>query len=91
MISDNVKRGLSNFLSFNVNVLSSNFNLISTTGHFSRYITEIDNDTIKEVPSYNIIVSNRYSYLFPLDYIPIVIKTSKFIIKTASGFFFGFL
>ena len=42
MISDSVKRSLSNFLSFNVNVLSSNFNLISTTGHFSRYITEIN-------------------------------------------------
>ena len=81
MISDSVKRGLSNFLSFNVNVLSSNFNLISTIGHFSRYITEIDNDTIKEVPSYNIIVSNRYSYLFPLDYTPIVRKTFGIMIK----------
>lgn len=84
MISDSVKRNLSNFLSFNVNVLSSNFNLISTTGHFSRYITEINNDTIKEVPSYNITVSNRYSYLFPLDYIPIVRKTFGIMIKDLS-------
>ena len=84
MISDSVKRGLSNFLSFNVNVLSSNFNLISTTGHFSRYITEINNDTIKEVPSYNITVRNRYSYLFPLDYIPIVRKTFGIMIKDLS-------
>lgn len=84
MISDNVKRSLSNFLSFNVNVLTSNFDLISPTGHFSRYITEIDNDGIKEVPSYNIIVSNKYSYLFPLDYVPIVRKTFGIIIKDLS-------
>lgn len=84
MISDNVKRSLSNFLSFNVNVLTSNFDLISPTGHFSRYITEIDNDGIKEVPSYNIIVSNKYSYLFPLDYVPIVRKTFGIMIKDLS-------
>ena len=84
MISDSVKRGLSNFLSFNVNVLTSNFDLISPTGHFSRYITEIDNDNIKEVPSYNIIVSNKYSYLFPLDYVPIVRKTFGIMIKDLS-------
>lgn len=84
MISDSVKRGLSNFLSFNVNVLTSNFDLISPTGHFSRYITEIDNDGIKEVPSYNIIVSNKYSYLFPLDYVPIVRKTFGIMIKDLS-------
>lgn len=84
MISDNVKRSLSNFLSFNVNVLTSNFDLISSTGHFSRYITEIDNDGIKEVPSYNIIVSNKYSYLFPLDYVPIVRKTFGIMIKDLS-------
>lgn len=84
MISDSVKRSLSNFLSFNVNVLTSNFDLISPTGHFSRYITEIDNDGIKEVPSYNIIVSNKYSYLFPLDYVPIVRKTFGIMIKDLS-------
>ena len=84
MISDSVHRNLSNFLSFNVNVLTSNFNLISPTGHFSRYITEIDNGNIKEVPSYNIIVSNRYSYLFPLDYIPVVRKTFGIMIKDLS-------
>ena len=84
MISDNVKRSLSNFLSFNVNVLTSDFYLISSTGYFSRYITEIDNDNIKEVPSYNIIVSNKYSYLFPLDYIPIVRKTFGIMIKDLS-------
>lgn len=84
MISDSVKRGLSNFLSFNVNVLTSNFDLISPTGHFSRYITEIDNDNIKEVPSYNIIVSNKYSHLFPLDYVPIVRKTFGIMIKDLS-------
>lgn len=84
MISNSVHRNLSNFLSFNVNVLTSNFNLISPTGHFSRYITEIDNGNIKEVPSYNIIVSNRYSYLFPLDYVPIVRKTFGIMIKDLS-------
>lgn len=84
MISDSVKRGLSNFLSFNVNVLTSNFDLISSTGHFSRYITEIDNNNIKEVPSYNIIGSNRHSYLFPLDYVPIVRKTFGVMIKDLS-------
>lgn len=84
MISDNVKSSLSNFLSFNVNILTSNFDLISPTGHFSRYITEIDNDDIKEVPSYNIIVSNKYSYLFPLDYVPIVRKTFGIMIKDLS-------
>lgn len=84
MISDSVHRNLSNFLSFNVNVLISNFNLISPTGHFSRYITEIDNGNIKEVPSYNIIVSNRYSYLFPLDYAPVVRKTFSIMIKDLS-------
>ena len=84
MISDSVKRSLSNFLSFNINVLSSNFNLISTTGHFSRYITEIDNDTIKEVPSYNIIVSKKSSYLHTLDYIPITRKTFGTMIKDLS-------
>lgn len=84
MISDSVHRNLSNFLSFNVNVLTSNFNLISPTGHFSRYITEIDNGNIKEVPSYNIIVSNRYSYLFPLDYVPVVRKTFGIMIKDLS-------
>ena len=84
MISNSVKRSLSNFLSFNVNVLTSNFDLISPTGHFSRYITEIDNDGIKEVPSYNIIVSNKYSYLFPLDYVPIVRNTFGIMIKDLS-------
>lgn len=84
MISNSVKRSLSNFLSFNVNVLTSNFDLISPTGHFSRYITEIDNDGIKEVPSYNIIVSNKYSYLFPLDYVHIVRKTFGIMIKDLS-------
>ena len=84
MISDNVKIGLSNFLSVNVNVLTSDFDLISPTGHFSRYITEIDNDNIKEVPSYNIIVSNKYSYLFSLDYVPIVRKSFGIMIKDLS-------
>lgn len=84
MISDSVHRNLSNFLSFTVNVLTPNFNLISPIGHFSRYITEIDNGNIKEVPSYNIIVSNRYSYLFPLDYIPVIRKTFGIMIKDLS-------
>ena len=68
MISDNVHRALYSFFSFNVNAISTSFDLLSPIAHFSRYITEIDNDTIKEVPSYNIIVSNRYSYLFPLEH-----------------------
>lgn len=84
MISDNVNRALYSFFSFNVNVLSTSFDLLSPTAHFSRYITEVDNDNIKEVPSYNIIVSNRYSYLFPLDYIPIVRKTFGTMIKDLS-------
>lgn len=83
MISDNVYRSLRNFLSFNTNVLTSNFNLLSP-GHYSRYITEVDNGNIKEVPSYNIIVGNKYSYLFPLDYIPTVRKTFAIMIKDLS-------
>ena len=84
MISDNVHRALCSFFSFNVNAISISFDLLSPIAHFSRYITEIDNDNIKEVPSYNITVSNRYSYLFPLDYIPIVRKTFGIMIKDLS-------
>lgn len=84
MISDSVNRNLYRFLSFDVYTLTTEFNLISPTGHFSRYITEIDNGNIKEVPSYNIIVGNRYSYLFPLDYIPVIRKTFGIMIKDLS-------
>ena len=84
MISDSVSRNLYRFLSFDVSTRTTKFNLISPTGHFSRYITEIDNGNIKEVPSYNIIVGNRYSYLFPLDYIPVIRKTFGIMIKDLS-------
>ena len=84
MISDSVSRNLYRFLSFDVNIRTTKFNLISPTGHFSRYITEIDNGNIKEVPSYNIIMGNRYSYLFPLDYIPVIRKTFGIMIKDLS-------
>lgn len=84
MISDNVHRALYSFFSFNVNALSTSFDLLSPIAHFSRYITEIDNDNIKEVPSYNIIVSNEYSYLFSLDYVPIIRKTFGTMIKDLS-------
>ena len=84
MISDNVHRALCSFFSFNVNAISTSFDLLSPIAHFSRYITEVDNNNIKEVPSYNITVSNRYSYLFPLDYIPIVRKTFGIMIKDLS-------
>ena len=84
MISANVNRALNYFITFNVNALTSSFDLISSTGHFSRYITEVDNDNIKEVPSYNIIVGKKCSYLFPLDYIPVVRKTFGTMIKDLS-------
>ena len=84
MISDNVHRALYSFFSFNVNVLPSNFDLISSIAHFSRYITEVDNGNIKEVPSYNIMVGNRNSYLFSLDYVPVVRKTFGTMIKDLS-------
>lgn len=48
MISANVNRALNYFITFNVNALTSKFDLISSTGHFSRYITEVDNDNIKD-------------------------------------------
>lgn len=84
MISDNVHRALYSFFSFNVNAISTSFDLLSSTAHFSRYITEVDNGNIKEVPSYNIMVYNRNSYLFPLDYIPVVRKTFGTMIKDLS-------
>ena len=84
MISDNVRRTLYSFFSFNVNAISTSFDLLSPIAHFSRYITEVDNGNIKEVPSYNIIVSNRNSYLFSLDYIPIIRKTFGTMIKDLS-------
>lgn len=84
MISDNVRRALYSFFSFNVNAISTSFDLLSPIAHFSRYITEVDNGNIKEVPSYNIIVSNRNSYLFPLDYAPVVRKTFGTMIKDLS-------
>lgn len=84
MISANVNRALNYFITFNVNTLTSSFDLISSTGHFSRYITEVDNDNIKEVPSYNIIVGKKCSYLFPLDYIPVVRKTFGTMIRDLS-------
>lgn len=84
MISDNVRRALHSFFSFNVNTISTSFDLLSPIAHFSRYITEVDNGNIKEVPSYNIIVSNRNSYLFPLDYAPVVRKTFGTMIKDLS-------
>ena len=84
MISANVNRALNYFITFNVNALTSCFDLISSTGHFSRYITEVDNDNIKEVPSYNIIVGKKSSYLFPLDYIPVVRKTFGTMIRDLS-------
>lgn len=84
MISDNVRRALYSFFSFNVNAISTSFDLLSPIAHFSRYITEVDNGNIKEVPSYNIIVGNRNSYLFPLDYAPVVRKTFGIMIKDLS-------
>lgn len=84
MISDNVRRALYSFFLFNVNAISTSFDLLSPIAHFSRYITEVDNGNIKEVPSYNIIVSNRNSYLFPLDYAPVVRKTFGTMIKDLS-------
>ena len=84
MISDNVRRALYSFFSFNVNAISTNFDLLSPIAHFSRYITEVDNDNIKEVPSYNIMVSKKSSYLHTLDYIPIVRKTFGTMIKDLS-------
>lgn len=84
MISDNVHRALYSFFSFNVNATSSSFDLLSSIAHFSRYITEVNNDNIKEVPSYNIMVYNRNSYLFPLDYVPVVRKTFGTMIKDLS-------
>ena len=84
MISDNVYRALCSFFSFNVHASSTNFDLLSPIAHFSRYITEIDNGNIKEVPSYNIIVSKKSSYLFSLDYVPIVRKTFGTMIKDLS-------
>ena len=84
MISDNVRRALYSFFSFNVNAISTSFDLLSPIAHFSRYITEVDNDNIKEVPSYNIMVSKKSSYLFSLDYIPIVRKTFGTMIKDLS-------
>ena len=47
MISDNVHRALYSFFSFNVNAISTSFDLLSPIAHFSRYITEVDNDNIK--------------------------------------------
>ena len=84
MISDNVRRALYSFFSFNVNAISTRFDLLSPIAHFSRYITEVDNDNIKEVPSYNIIVGKKCSYLFSLDYIPIIRKTFGTMIKDLS-------
>ena len=84
MISANVNRALNYFITFNVNALPSSFDLISSTGHFSRYITEVDNDNIKEVPSYNIITGKKYSYLFPLNCIPVVRKTFGTMIRDLS-------
>lgn len=84
MISDNVRRALYSFFSFNINAISTSFDLISSTGHFSRYITEVDNDNIKEVPSYNIITGKKCSCLFPLDYIPVVRKTFGTMIRDLS-------
>ena len=84
MISDNVRRALYSFFSFNVNAISTSFDLLSPIAHFSRYITEVDNGNIKEVPSYNIMVGNRNSYLFPLDYAPVVRKTFGIMIKDLS-------
>ena len=84
MISDNIRRALYSFFSFNVHASSTNFDLLSPIAHFSRYITEVDNGNIKEVPSYNIIVSKKSSYLFSLDYIPIVRKTFGTMIKDLS-------
>lgn len=84
MISDNVRRALYSFFSFNVNAISTSFDLLSPIAHFSRYITEVDNGNIKEVPFYNIIVSNRNSYLFPLDYAPVVRKTFGTMIRDLS-------
>ena len=84
MISDNVHRTLYSFFSFNVNAISTSFDLLSPIAHFSRYITEVDNGNIKEVPSYNIMVGNRNSYLFPLDYAPVVRKTFGTMIKDLS-------
>lgn len=84
MINDNVHRALYSFFSFNVNAISTSFDLPSPIVHFSRYITEVDNGNIKEVPSYNIMVGNEYSYLFSLDYIPIVRKTFGTMIKDLS-------
>ena len=84
MISDNVHRALYSFFSFNVNAISTSFDLLSSTAHFSRYITEVDNDNIKEVPSYNIMVSKKSSNLFSLDYIPITRKTFGTMIKDLS-------
>ena len=84
MISDNVRRALCSFFSFNIHTPSTSFDLPSPIAHFSRYITEIDNDNIKEVPSYNIMVSKKSSYLFSLDYVPIVRKTFGTMIKDLS-------
>ena len=84
MISDNVHRALCSFFSFNVNAISTSFDLLSPIAHFSRYITEVDNDNIKEVPSYNIMVSKKSSYLHILDYIPITRKTFGTMIKDLS-------
>ena len=84
MISDNVHKALYSFFSFNVNTTSISFDLLSPIAHFSRYITEIDNDNIKEVPSYNIIVSKKSSYLHTLGYIPITRKTFGTMIKDLS-------
>lgn len=84
MISDNIRRALYSFFSFNVNAISTSFDLLSPIAHFSRYITEVDNGNIKEVPSYNIIVSNRNSYLFSLDYAPVVRKTFGTMIRDLS-------
>lgn len=84
MISDNVRRALYSFFSFNVNAISTSFDLLSPIAHFSRYITEVDNDNIKEVPSYNIIVGKKSSYLFPLDYISVVRKTFVTMIRDLS-------
>ena len=84
MISDNVHRALCSFFSFNVNAISTSFDLLSPIAHFSRYITEVDNDSIKEVPSYNIMVSKKSSYLFSPDYIPTTRKTFGTMIKDLS-------
>lgn len=84
MISDNVRRTLYSFFSFNVNAISTSFDLLSPIAHFSRYITEVDNGNIKEVPCYDIIVGKKCSYLFPLDYIPVVRKTFGTMIRDLS-------